>query len=86
MVNGCGTPPFATTRCRPSNDPKMIVPSAAHAPPRNDPAAQITTGDAVASSLIVFSWLSARKPTDFPSGEKKGMYAPSVAGSAVVVS
>ena len=49
-------------------------------------AAQITTGDAVASSLIVFSWLSARKPTDFPSGEKKGMYAPSVAGSAVVVS
>ena len=66
--------------------PKMIVPSAAHAPPRNDPAAQITTGAAVASSLIVFSWLSAEKPTDFPSGEKKGMYAPSVAGSAVVVS
>jgi hypothetical protein len=49
----------------------MIVPSAAHAPPRKDPAAQITTGDAVASSLIVFSCLSAWKPTDFPSGRRR---------------
>ena len=87
MVSGCGTPPFATTRCRPLNDPKMIVPSAAHAPPRNDRrGADHHRWHAVASSLIVFSWLSARKPTDFPSGEKKGMYAPSVPGSAVVVS
>ena len=86
VVTGRGTPPSGPTCCRPSDDPKMIVPSAAHAPPRKDPAAQITTGDAAASSLIVFSWLPAQKPTDLPSGEKNGMNAPSVPGSAVVVS
>src|SRR5206468_9336441 len=62
----------------------MIVPSGVHVPPRNNSTAHRTTGDDVASTLVLFSLSSAQKAIDFPSGEKRGVSPPSVPGSATL--
>ncbi len=75
-------PPSAGTPLRsPPSQPKTIRSSGPHSAPIGFGTSVSVTGPCPSSETLRTS-LSAKKPTHRPSGEKNGLYAPSVPGSA----
>src|SRR4051812_32692799 len=77
-----GVPPLASTRNSGASYSlqKMITPSRFHDAPQADGASQMICGGPPATA-IRFSFPSAKKPTDLPSGDQNGSVAPCVDGS-----
>ena len=87
--SGEGVPPAADTRpsavLPPTVAEKTIVSSLAQAPPRSATASHsVTVGPPV--TAIFFSFPPLKKATHCPSGEKNGLAAPSLPGSATACS
>ena len=84
-VAGCTGPPSADTLASPSKimlGPNTIVPVGLHAPPFPSGASQMTTGTPPATATFI-SLPRAKNPSDVPSGDQNGCFAPSVPAMAV---
>ena len=83
FVRDRGSPPYADTTERPPVvcGANTIVSSETQAPPRGSAASQIVDG-APPETGALRSLPRAKKPIHFPSGEKKGLRAPSDSGTS----